>query len=284
VFVFLLPAVAATLGSNLRAIPYLGLSRPRPVLVGLGALIGGAGFLAANTVMALWSRLVPRSWIETFDMARLFDAPLAERVGIALVASVLAPFCEEIAFRGYLQRTLAIRRGPVVAIAGSAILFSLLHLDPIRFPALLVLGLVFGWISWRSGSTWPSIVAHAVNNGLASTIALVAGLPDASSVEPPPLQVVVQGLLIGAVALALLLRAFRNATPVPPAPAGFVVLRDPRDPGTRFRLRGLPAGVWAAAWAGLALLAVMGVAAGRSGQHVPARHHRAPPGAPGAAP
>lgn len=280
-FAFLLPAVAAALGSNLRAARYLGLSRARGVHLGLAALVGGAGFLTANALMALWVRLVPEGWADRFDVGRLFEAPVGERIAIALVATLLAPLCEEVAFRGYLQRTLAIRRGPVVAVAASALLFAVLHLDPIRFPALIVLGVVFGWLSWRSGSTWSSVVAHAVNNGLASTFALVSGRPDPTA-ELPAAADVARALATGTVALALLLRAYRNATPVPPPPTEAVVLRDPGDPSVRFRLARLPRSAWAAASLGLTLLAVMALTLSPPG----ARHPRAPtpvpaPTAPG---
>jgi hypothetical protein len=94
--------------------------------------------------------------------------------------------------------------------------------------------------------------------------------------------VAVQALLVGGLALALLLRAFRNVAPVPPSPASFVVMRDPRDPSTRFRLRRVPPALWVTAWVGLALLGVLGVAGSR-GPHPPP-HRVPPPSVPGAAP
>ncbi len=278
-FVFLLPSVAAALGSNLRPVRYLGLSRPSGAHLGLAALVGGAGFLVANAVMALWVRVLPAGWTDRFDVGQLFDAPLGERIAIALVASLLAPVCEEVAFRGYLQRTLAIRRGPAVAVGASALLFAVLHIDPVRFPALVLLGVVFGWLAWRSGSTWTSVMAHAVNNGLASGFALAAGRPDPGA-ELPPAGDVARALLAGTLALALLLRAYRNATPVPPVPTAAVALRDPADPSLRFRLARLPQSLWASASVGLTLLALMALL-GPAGR---ARHQATPlppPTAPG---
>lgn len=263
-FVFLLPSVAAALGSNLRPAAYLGITRPAGAHLILAALTGAAGFLAANALMALWIRVIPSSWTESFDVGRLFDAPLGERLAIALLASLLAPLCEEVAFRGYLQRTLAIRRGPAVAVAGSALLFAVLHLDPVRFPALVMLGGVFGWIAWRSGSTWTSIVAHAVNNGLASAIALGSGKPEAGP-ELPPLPDVLRALAVGGAALALLLRAFRNATPVPVRPTAALALRDPADASVRFRLHRVPRPLWAAASLGLTLLAALALVVSLAG-------------------
>lgn len=277
VFAFLLPSVAAALGSNLRAAPYLGLSRARGAHLGLSALVGGAGFLTANALMALWVRLVPEGWAERFDVGRLFEVPLGERVAIALVATLLAPLCEETAFRGYLLRTLSIRRGPVVGVAASALLFAVLHLDPVRFPALILLGLVFGWLAWRSGSTWSAVVAHAVNNGLASVFAIASGRPDPSA-DLPAAADVARALAAGTVALALLLRAYRNATPVPPPPTGALVLRDPGDPSVRFRLARLPRSAWTAASVGLTLLALMALLL------APAAGRRARPPTPGPTP
>jgi uncharacterized protein len=240
-FVFLVPSLAAAAGSNLRPVPYLGLRRPRLALVVLGALVGGAGFLAANAVMALWMRVIPLRWVEIFDVGKLFEVPLRDRIAIALVAAVVAPVCEEIAFRGYLQRSVVLRRGPAAGIAAAALLFATLHLDPVRFPALLLLGAVFGWISWRSGSTWPAIAAHAANNGIASAVVLSGVGADAgATLEPPPVGAILPSLLVGGFALGLLLRAFRNATRAAPPPDAGVVLRDPADPSTRFALARVP--------------------------------------------
>lgn len=258
VFVFLLPPVIAAAGSNLRPGALLGLGRPRARHLVLAALVGVAAFLVANAVMALWMRLLPDRLLRLFDVAKVFDAPLGERLAIAFVASVLAPVCEETAFRGYLQRTLALRRSPAVAIAVAALLFAVLH-DPVRFPAVAVLGAVFGWVAWRSGSTWPAITAHAVNNGLASSFVLAQGLPQGPA-EEPPLRAVLLMLGFGAVALSLLLSAYRVATTPPPATAA-VVLLDPAEPSTRFSPARIPDRLWAAVAVGIALLLAMLLAA-----------------------
>jgi uncharacterized protein len=284
-FVFALPAVLAALGSNLRPVAYLGLTRPGRAPAVLGVLVGGAGFLVANALMALWIRVVPRAWVELFDIGKLFETPIGVRVAIALVASVLAPLCEELAFRGYVQRTYAIRHGHRLAIPAAALLFAALHVDPVRFPALVFLGVVYGWLAARAGSIWPAIAAHAVNNGLASAIALLAARPEAP-VEAPPVADVLRALVVGGLALALLLRAYRNATPAPPPPASAIVLRDPADPRTRFDLRRVPGSAWSAAVAGAVLLVAIGLLGGRRALEPERVNPRPPPAAerPGSAP
>ena len=254
VFVFLLSALVATAGSNLRAVPYLGLRAARPAALALGALTGAAGYLVAGAVLTLTQQVVPARWVEVFDPVRLFEGPRSEQLALAAVATLLAPVCEEIAFRGYLQTTLALRRGPASAVAGAAVLFALLHVNPVLFPALLVLGAIFGWLTWRVGSIWPAVLAHAVNNGITSWLVLGDAVPPAG---PPRPADVGAAIGLGAGALLVLAAAYRAATPAPPPAGDAAVLRDPADASIRFSPGRVPRGLAAAALVGAALLAAL---------------------------
>lgn len=270
-FAFLVPALVATAGSNLRLAPYLRLRRPRRVLLLLGLLAGGAAYLVGGAIMALTQRVLPRPWVQANDLTRLFEGPAWERIALAAVAALLAPACEELTFRGYLQTTLALRRRPVGAIAASTVLFATLHLDPVRFPALLVLGAVFGWLTWRGGSIWPAVVAHAANNGLAAGLLLLFGpSPDTAGAASSDVASTLAVAAIGASALALLLRAYRASAPPPEPAAAALALVDPGSPDIRWRAGRVPRGLAALAAAGVAslvLLAAMGLA--RAAQHAP---------------
>jgi hypothetical protein len=261
VFAFLLPAVVATVGSNLRVAPYLRLRTPRPALLVLGALAGAAAYLVGGGIMSLTERFLPRSWVEAYDLARLFEGPPWERIALAAIAAVLAPACEEITFRGYVQSTLSLRRRPAVAIGGGALLFALLHLDPVRFPALLLLGIVFGWLVWRAGSVWPAVAAHATNNGLAAALLLLGRPPEPAS--PPP-SAVLSAIAFGGVALALLLLAYGAAARGAPV-QDTVTLRDASAPSILFDPARVPRALALSALAGgavLVLLAILGAGRG----------------------
>ncbi len=281
VFAFLLPALVATAGSNLRLRGWLKLRRPPGVAIALGALVGGAGYLVAVAVLMLVQRVLPRAWVELFDPSRIFEGPAWERVLVAAVAVVVAPPCEEIAFRGYVQTSLALRRRPAVAIAGSAALFAAMHLDPVRFPALLVLGVVFGWLTWRAGSVWPSVAAHAANNAITSTLFLSVGGPPEQG-DQASFPAILAVAAVGAAALAALVWAYRAVTDGSPAPPAAIELRDPADPSIRFSAVRVPPALRAGAAAGVALLlAILLAGALGAGR----RHRPAPPvpgvGAPG---
>ena len=77
------------------------------------------------------------------------------------IIAFLPAVCEEICFRGALQRILIhISRNPWVGILITAFLFSAFHLQFQGLLPRMFLGVLLGAIYWYSGSLWPSIVAH----------------------------------------------------------------------------------------------------------------------------
>jgi membrane protease YdiL (CAAX protease family) len=85
-----------------------------------------------------------------------------------LVAMVVAPVCEEIFFRGYLLPGLARVMPPWTAVVTTALVFALAHVDPGSFVPLVVIGLALGVLRWRTGSLWPGIALHVLNNTVAA--------------------------------------------------------------------------------------------------------------------
>jgi len=239
----LLPALVAAAGANLRPAAALLLARrPTRAQVGLGAAMGLAAFLVAVPLAGLWTGVLPERVLRRFDLSPLFDQPPLVRGALAVVAATVAPFCEEAAFRGYVLSALRARREPAAAIAIAAALFALMHLDPVRFPQLLVLGAVFGWLAWRAGSLWPAVVAHAVNNGVVAVAAVLGdgGGPATERADPK------QALALLVPGLALLLgvaSAYRNATPAPPPAGEALARRDPADTDPRWDARRLGPGL-----------------------------------------
>lgn len=87
-----------------------------------------------------------------------------------LIAVLVAPFCEEVFFRGFLFAGL-LRGMPVaLAIVISALVFGIAHVDPGSFPVLFIIGLALAFLRWRTRSLWPGIFLHMLNNGLSALI------------------------------------------------------------------------------------------------------------------
>jgi membrane protease YdiL (CAAX protease family) len=88
-----------------------------------------------------------------------------ERLAFALLALGLAPgIAEELLCRGLIQRGLLGRLGPALAIPMAALLFGLLHREPIHAAFATVLGLYLGLVAFWAGSTRPAMLCHAANN------------------------------------------------------------------------------------------------------------------------
>lgn len=82
-----------------------------------------------------------------------------------LSIAVMAPIVEELLFRGaILGHLLRQGRSPRVAIFLSALLFGIMHFNPVQSCFAFFLGIAFGWLYYRTGSVAPGIVAHAINN------------------------------------------------------------------------------------------------------------------------
>ncbi len=80
---------------------------------------------------------------------------------IGLVPSI----CEEIMYRGYVQRSLEKSWGIWTAIILSGLIFGAYHLQITRILPLAALGILFAYITYVSNSLIPAMAAHLANNG-----------------------------------------------------------------------------------------------------------------------
>lgn len=93
-------------------------------------------------------------------------------IGALIGAVVIAPFCEEIFFRGFLFAGLL--RGMTVLWATliSTALFTIVHGDIGSAVPLFAIGLMLAVIRWRTGSIWPGMALHMLNNAIASVLVI----------------------------------------------------------------------------------------------------------------
>ncbi|WP_226163213.1 CPBP family intramembrane glutamic endopeptidase, partial [Hymenobacter terricola] len=79
----------------------------------------------------------------------------------------LAPVFEELLFRGVILQGLLRSQRPWVAIGQSALLFGIMHFNPAQSLNALFIGLLFGWLYYRTRSLWLCIASHCLFNALA---------------------------------------------------------------------------------------------------------------------
>ena len=154
---------------------------PSAFLVGIG-LAELAGFIFP----------VPERLIEAFGESLLpADFPLWQ---VLLFLAVLPGICEEIAFRGVLVYGLRKRFRPIVLCLVVGAIFGFFHVDLFRLIPTAYLGFLLTAVVLISGSIFPAMLWHALNNA----VALVPAYLDLWS-ESPPLWT----SAVGAVGLAL---------------------------------------------------------------------------------
>jgi membrane protease YdiL (CAAX protease family) len=112
-----------------------------------------------------------------------FHVDRAYVVSLLVLAVVAAPIAEEIVFRGVVMRGLLSRNAPVVAVGVQGILFGLAHFDPVRgmgniglIMVLSAVGCVLGGAAFLIRRLAPTMIAHAILNGIAMTLALTGWL------------------------------------------------------------------------------------------------------------
>lgn len=83
-----------------------------------------------------------------------------------LTTVVLAPILEETLFRGLIQGSIAERDGAVKGILISALIFGVVHFIPQQAINAFFIGIILGYIYYRTGSLLTVMILHALNNGI----------------------------------------------------------------------------------------------------------------------
>lgn len=140
-------------------------------------------------VVASLGALVPSMWLQELmpelpnTAEEAFDMIMKDRLGY-FVVGLFAPLTEELVFRGaILKALLQWKPNPWVGIVISALLFALVHMNPAQMPHAVLVGLLLGWMYYRTDSIIPGVVYHWVNNTVAYVMYNLYPDPDMTLVE-----------------------------------------------------------------------------------------------------
>ena len=151
--------------------------RTRPWIVLIWSVIAALGLVIPSTWLQEHMPELPNFVEQEFDMI------LKDRWGY-LTIGLLAPLAEEIVFRGAALRSLlASRLSPLAAIVISALLFAVAHLNPAQMPHAFLVGLLLGWMYWRTGSILPGMAYHWANNSAAYVLYAFYPNPDIKLID-----------------------------------------------------------------------------------------------------
>jgi sodium transport system permease protein len=133
-----------------------------------GVLVGAPAFFFAAVALAKFSAALfplPAEMLEQYS--QLVDSSTRPLYELLLLVAVLPALCEEIAFRGLLLHGLRQRLKPVPLCLVVGVVFAVFHLDLVRLLPTAVLGALLAALTLRTGSIYPAMLWHALNNGTA---------------------------------------------------------------------------------------------------------------------
>lgn len=105
--------------------------------------------------------------VEPTPVLSYFGGGLAGFTIALVIASGVVPFVEEAFFRGFIFPSLARRFGLVIGVILSSALFGAAHLNGDAFLPLSFFGVVLALLYSATGSIYPGIMLHSVNNSVA---------------------------------------------------------------------------------------------------------------------
>ena len=214
--------VTAVIAARLSGQPVtrrLGMHRPG---------LGPAGFIAVAfgswlplTVSLGLAYTLPETIPTDPSVAAMYEKMTwASALPFLLFISLAPGLCEEVLFRGYVQRQFLNRWGPWTAILLTSVLFALFHIMLHAIAVALPLGIWLGWLAWKTGSIWPGVVCHAFVNGSWNVYQVGAQLNLLPAEPPMPVWTAVGAIAVVAFAASISLVTSRRHLDSPvPAPA-----------------------------------------------------------------
>lgn len=133
------------------------------------------GLAKLDFVIILWGTImVLATGVVIEPLLNLFPETYLDRLGNFMAAGgwmmftsiVIAPIMEEILFRGILQDALMRKYGVFVGILIASAVFGIVHLIPQQVVNAFMIGIVLGYIYYRTGALLPVILIHCINNAI----------------------------------------------------------------------------------------------------------------------
>jgi len=133
---------------------------------GAALLAGVLGLWALVLGVSVFGRLVALPHQPPPELSRL---SIATDLFLLVMGGVVAGVVEEAAFRGYMQRPIERRHGPVAAILITGLAFAFAHFTHrevtlVLVPYYMTAALIYGAIAWLTDSILPSLALHAGGN------------------------------------------------------------------------------------------------------------------------
>jgi len=98
-----------------------------------------------------------------------------EMLLVIITISIVPAICEEVMFRGYIQRSFGFKFKPHIAAILTAVFFALYHFNPYGLIPLAIIGFYLGFAAYTSQSLVIPIIIHFLNNFFAVILYFIIG-------------------------------------------------------------------------------------------------------------
>lgn len=177
----MIPAGIAVLFLALRfdLLELLGLKHPDWKRIGIVVLVGMvaimilanlAGFITEPFLKHTFGEQNPQDAVKMMLDAKVNNPKLL--IGLAFLACIVAPICEEIVFRGYFYGLMKRYSCRYFAAIITGLIFGLVHISIWSLAPLIVVGILLAIVYELSGSLWAPMICHCIFNSI-STIYMI---------------------------------------------------------------------------------------------------------------
>lgn len=129
------------------------------IMVSLPLMILSA--IAINFVSSLFQEIIGIEF--TSSVSDMSLKGVRETILGSFSVAVIPAIIEETVIRGIVMQPLR-KYGDKFAIVASALLFAVMHGNMVQIPYTIIGGLLLGYLAVATGSLWPSIILHFINN------------------------------------------------------------------------------------------------------------------------
>ena len=148
----------------------ISLFRLKPVsseVIQLSILVGLTIGIVGDEIDRLVQIVIPMPEFMRELLQAMVANSMFDWIILILGTVIIAAFGEELLFRGFLQVTLEKKGDVTRAVILASLSWTLIHANPFWAVQIFIMGVIIGFLAWRTDSVFPGIIVHAINNFLA---------------------------------------------------------------------------------------------------------------------
>lgn len=135
-------------------------------------LISMAMYMVSNILVVITSELFEDAGSKYEQLMESMDS--GNPIVAFLAVAIMAPLGEECLLRGMVLRTLQKYKFSVAAvIIIQGVMFGIIHFNLVQGIYAIPLGIIYGYVAYKSKSVWPTIFMHFINNAIAQIISSI---------------------------------------------------------------------------------------------------------------